>query len=728
MGSEYKIEFPAGAHPPALKFLHFPTRQQVVVWRNWELVPVDRLAGLLRTDAEHVLELAGGMGLQVPPVVGKHWLDRGYVTLIRNNWHLLPYEQLLELLGWSAEKMDYALREDDFLFIKLGNLKPQCEPVYYHPLTDDQKRQTAQLRRLMEKHFSDCPGREEPQYGFIDTYKQPRNTPPISQATSRFDLRFIYPYFALYGDPLIDPKLDPFPEGLLARLAEMGINGVWMQGVLYTLIEWQPAPEMSAGHETRIENLRILARRAAGYGIGLYLYLNEPRAMPLTFFEKHPEWKGVEYTSMGVATVCTSHPPVLDLLRKNTQELFRKVPELAGVFTITMSENPTNCYAQMRGKECPRCSKRLPEEVVAEVSTAIAEGVHRAKPEARVIAWNWGWHPFLGLDGAKRIVDRLPKSVEVMCTSEEAMPTKVGGVKGSIVDYSISQVGPGEYAKELWRYAISRGHKAVAKVQLNNTWECSSIPYIPAVNLVEKHLDQLSSCGVTGLMASWTLGGYPGGNLELLTQSSKELSARRYGSMAASLIQEAWTLFSRGFTEFPFDCGVAYLGPQNAGPMNLLWPKPTGYRASMVGFPYDDLTAWRGPYPENIFEDQFRKLSEIWKQGLEMLDRAEALIEEEYQANFEDLKRVATAVYCHFRSVYLQISFVRLRDGKGENKNFQMIQILDEEIELAKTLYRLARVDSRIGFEATNHYAYTLNDLKEKVLNCEYIRQMLIKR
>ena len=88
------------------------------------------------------------------------------------------------------------------------------------------------------------------------------------------------------------------------------------------------------------------------------------------------------------------------------------------------------------------------------------------------------------------------------CTSEEAILQTWAG-SGFIVDYSISQVGPGEYAKELWRYAIARGHKAVAKVQSNNTWECSAIPYIPAVDLVEKHLDQLSSCGVTGLMASW---------------------------------------------------------------------------------------------------------------------------------------------------------------------------------------------------------------------------------
>ena len=48
---------------------------------------------------------------------------RGYVTLIRRNWHLLPYDQLLELLGMTPEQLAFTLREDDYLWIKLGSLK-----------------------------------------------------------------------------------------------------------------------------------------------------------------------------------------------------------------------------------------------------------------------------------------------------------------------------------------------------------------------------------------------------------------------------------------------------------------------------------------------------------------------------------------------------------------------------------------------------------------------------
>ncbi|MDD5699048.1 MAG: hypothetical protein PHH77_10575 [Victivallaceae bacterium] len=51
-----------------------------------------------------------------------------------------------------------------------------------------------------------------------------------------------------------------------------------------------------------------------------------------------------------------------------------------------------------------------------------------------------------------------------------------------------------------------------------------------------------------------------------------------------------------------------------------------------------------------------------------------------------------------------------------------MTAILDEEIELAYRLCRVIRGDSRISFGASNHYFYVENDLKEKVLNCEKLK------
>ena len=487
-----KIELPVGTNPKALEFPHFPTRQQAVVWRNWELVPVNRLAQVLETSESNVTKLAERMGLRVPPVIGKHWLQRGYITMIRNNWQLLPYEQILTLLGWTSEKLAYALKEDDFLWSKMGQLKPHAEPIKYTPLTPDEEHLTINIKTIMSEHFPDNKTHEEP-FAFLEKFKEAKHNNPELQKENSSDLRLVYSYSAVYGDPLLEPEINPYPDGLLELLSKQGINGVWLQGILYTLVPWEIAPELSIGWEKRIENLRKLCRRAADFGIGVYLYLNELRAMPQKFFEKCPEWKGAKFRWLETSALCTSNKAVLMLLYGSCKQLFEQAPELSGVFTISMSEHPTHCYSNTSPAEiCPRCSQRKPEEVVAEVNATIEAGIHAAKPDARVIVWTWSWNR----DWEHAAIDLLPTGVELMCTSEEAMPTNVGGVKGFVGDYSISQVGPGEIACKMWEHARRRGIKTVAKIQMNNTWECSAVPYLPVPDLVEEHLKKLSDAGV----------------------------------------------------------------------------------------------------------------------------------------------------------------------------------------------------------------------------------------
>jgi hypothetical protein len=716
-------DLPIGPHPDALEFPHFPTRHQAVVWRNWELVSPDRLAAVLETSAENILETAAGMGLPMPPVVGEHWLSRGYLTLIRANWHLLPYGQLLVLLGWSADKLEYTLKEDDFLWHKLGDLKPRCEHVRWRPLSQEEAARTEQLRQTVEKHgpATECDAGQPP-FAFLadlattDTSAEPPSREPFDE------LRLIYSYSAVYGDPLLDIGLDPYPDGLLARLVPLGVNAVWLQGILYTLVPFDDDPTWSAGHEQRLENLRALTERAARHGVGVYLYLNEPRGMPERFFDQHPEWRGERDPSGEMYCLCTSHPPVLEYLRHACAELFRQVPELAGVFTISISENATNCHSKGGGtpRRCPRCAGRPTEEIVAEVNSAIEEGVHNAKPDARVVVWTWAWREPWSL----KAIDLLPVGVELMCTSEEAMPLKVGGVDVKLRDYSISQVGPGQWALGQWERARRRGLKTAAKVQFNNTWECSAVPYMPTFQLVERHIRNLREAGVDGIMLSWTTGGYPSPNLQLLGMSVVELAVSHYGREVAGDVLRACQALSNAFTEFPFSIYVVYHGPMNYGPKNLLYAEPTGYSASMLGFPYDDLPGWSDVYPEEIFEDQLRKLTMGWKQGLDILDQTEGAVATEKRPAFDELRRMARAAYCHFRSTYLQTAFIRVRNRNDTDSLERIGAILDEELELAIVLCRLKGEDARIGFEASNHYYYTRNDLMEKILNVEHLKRV----
>ena len=106
-----EVVLPQGAAPPAIVIGHFPDRVHEFVWRNWTLVKPEKLAKILDCTVDQVHELATSMGLPTAAAVSPDMLTRGYVTLIRRNWHLLPYDQLLELVEMSPEQLAFSLRE-----------------------------------------------------------------------------------------------------------------------------------------------------------------------------------------------------------------------------------------------------------------------------------------------------------------------------------------------------------------------------------------------------------------------------------------------------------------------------------------------------------------------------------------------------------------------------------------------------------------------------------------
>jgi hypothetical protein len=264
-----------------------------------------------------------------------------------------------------------------------------------------------------------------------------------------------------------------------------------------------------------------------------------------------------------------------------------------------------------------------------------------------------------------------------------------------------------------------------------------SVPYLPAVNKVAEHAERLRATGVDGVMLGWTLGGYPSPNLEVTGRvldgepaddAMKAVAARRYGAAHAADVLAAWKQFSEALDEYPYHGSVVYNAPQHVGPANLLWAKPTGYRATMVGIPYDDLTSWRGVYPPEVFAAQFAKVADGIARGADTLLAAANAADEAREDHAALLKEwsVAAAAAIQFRSAANQARFVLARDrlagglagAEAEATLGELERLLNAEIDLARRLYDIQSHDSRVGFEATNHYFFVPTDLAEKVLNC----------
>lgn len=722
---------------------HFPDALHAVVWRNWGLVEPARLGEVLGATADQITEIATSMGLPAQAPVPAEMSSRGYITLIRRNWHLLPYEQLLQLLGISAEELAFRLREDDFLYIKLGSLKPTCPPVKYSPPNAAAKARAQAIRNIVEERFGARLAQpQEPRFAFIEEFSpQAAEGSESSAARAASDdeqLRFIFSYCAIFGDALSDPTLDPYPDELLAELRARGVNGVWLHTVLRQLAPGGDAfPEFGEGSAARLEVLRQLVERAGRHGIKIYLYFNEPRAMPLEFFDDRKEMLGVREGDHGA--LCTSHPAVRQWLTDAVAHVFHEVPGLGGVFTITASENLTNCSSHGQHATCPRCKDRTEADIVGELHEAIVAGVEREAPDAKVIAYDWGW----GADSAN-VIKQLPDSVWLMSVSEWALPVQRGGVDSVVGEYSISAVGPGPKALRHWEIAQQRGLKTVAKVQLNNSWELSSLPYLPVLELVGQHCLNLKKSGVDGLMLSWSLGGYPSLNLELasllgemiepdLDAALQRLAEKHYGPDAAPHVRRAWKQFSEAFQEYPFHISVLYTAPQQMGPANLLYGEPTGYQATMVGIPYDDLASWGGPFPPQTLAAQMEAVAEGWLKGIAELESALPLVPASGRPQIESDLCVAKAAYQHFHSVANQVRFTMARNARlsastDADKNAatrEQLTAIDQEIAAASRLFDLAVADSRLGYEPSNHYFYVPLDLVEKVVSCEHLRSQL---
>jgi len=374
---------PLGTHPRALSFPHFPALHQAVIFRNWGIVPGKTIAQVLCAAESQIHHAAAEMGLPCDVGNSEIWLRRGYLTVIRNNWHLLPYDQLLALLGWNTDRLNAVLQEEDFLWHKLGYLKPDCPKVFFRELKEEEKIQTAEISRILHEYFPDQDtASDEKPFSFIDALSAPYTSLKTHTDTTqcRFEWRLIHSYFGCTGDVLHNLKEnDPYPEGLLARYAELGVNAVWLHAVLYRLYPWKPAGDLSKDYQSRFDNLNTLIERAQRHGISLFLYLNEPRALPADCFDAHPTLRGVNSVDGLTSALCTSQPENLQFLHEASAWVFRQSPGLAGVFTISMSENLTHCHSRGRGAECPRCAQRPVSTVIAEVNNTIAAGIRSIK-------------------------------------------------------------------------------------------------------------------------------------------------------------------------------------------------------------------------------------------------------------------------------------------------------------------------------------------------------------
>jgi len=529
-----------------------------------------------------------------------------------------------------------------------------------------------------------------------------------------------------------------YHDNHLLRMLEHGINGIWLRGALREFARVSVFPEFGPRSDAILAALRDLTARAAGFGMKVFLYMNEPMGLPSrsSFWERYPHLAGVPTRHAPIRTMCTSQPETLEYLREGTRYVFDQVPGLAGVILISASEYPSHCYCHQsrpddpaeqqrlieEGFLCPRCVSRTPQEVVAEVITSIRDGAKSASPAAEVIAWNWSWS-FYEPDPQTGILTRLPEDVIVMGDYERGEPTRALDFDYENDEYSIKVIGPSRRFRGVAEFQQSRGRPVYAKIQIGTTHENPNVPYLPTLHKVAAKFRTLHATGVTGMMMCWNFGNV----LSLSTETAREFSwdpapasieegllrvaTRNFGPDAAPDVVAGWDRISHAQDDFPGSIPVMYYGPISRAPSFAFefdridkafpnsWLLDEDPRGDIVG-------EWTSPFGGPKVVECYRAVAAGWQEGVDLMRRGLAKARGEDRQRLE--RELGVAEICRIQLVCSAdlIDFLMARDAfieatdAAERRRLldRMEALCKDERATAALAIPLCEADSRLGW------------------------------
>ena len=703
--------------------------------RNNGLLPAADIAAYLGVSADAVKSWIERLGLPEMEVVHR---ERAFPLVLRRNHDLLSEEQIARLLGIPVDVCHKTTQEMDFLDIKLG-ARPEELPRI-EPNAPGLEAEAERFRACCGHYLDDYREWDRP-FGFLEELGrvEERFDSPAASGESSLKTRIMHSYTGSHGDFLLTGE-DFYSEGILSRLRNRGINAGWMPALLRDLAPSKVFPELGEGHEVRIDNLRKQAQKAARYGVRIFLYLNEPRFMPESFFANYPDSKGMPWVKPGYFGLCTSDSRVRDWLREAAESVFRAVPELGGVLLITASENRTNCYSHaVRPADavndaldlteapgvCPRCAARGVAPVLADTANILSEAARSVGSQAEVVQWLWGWEVNMPAAEVKHAIAHLSPDVTVMVDWAKHTRFSLFGREATIGEYTLAYVKPSDFAREIIETARTQGRRTMAKCALVTTVEMNALPYLPALTNVETLLKELRASGVDGFFGCWIFGAYPGRNMELAAFAHEEHPARslalKYYDDGAEDALAAWRLFSEGMRYYPTTVPVLYCSAVNPGPGIRFSLTPEPWRHGMVAMASERLDEISEPFGPEIMSKGFRKAAECFAEGLKRLDAAitrsaNPLYREENRRDYA----ISEACMRHMLSAANYTDFILARNWwldkprDGELRS-SLIELMKDEMANAEAMLALAKRDSRIGYEGSIGYFYTPIEIIEKI-------------
>ena len=392
------------------------------------------------------------------------------------------------------------------------------------------------------------------------------------------------PYFR---DELMD-DVDYYPEAYLDRLSKEGVNGLWLTVEFGDLAETSFHPR-SPDAPRRLAKLRRTVDRCLTYGIKTWIFAIEPKAVTTNswIYAAHRDWLrplGASWCTSFV--MCPSVPGVRQYLEEAMRDIFTQVPRLGGFLGITNGERATTCLSRCAVTEpfdtgCPRCNARAPHEVFNDYVGSLAKGMRAANPDAKLISWFY--HPQPAVERDAWVADcasHLPEGVifqynfESGAVREQCRRIRIGG------DYWLSFVGPANGFRIVADAARAAGSPLSAKIQVGNSHECATVPFVPVPGLLYRKYRQMKALGVTSVMQCWYFGNYPG----VMNEAAGALAYEDFADGEAAFLERLakpawgadakvvaglWQRYSDAYANYPLGNAMQYYGPFHNG---VVWP------------------------------------------------------------------------------------------------------------------------------------------------------------
>ncbi len=537
-------------------------------------------------------------------------------------------------------------------------------------------------------------------------------------------------------DELLE-KTECYPEAYLNQLAHEGVNGIWLT------ITWKELAETSfypvdPGRMKRIDRLREIVARCAGYGIKVFIFCIEPYNFEANdpVLLRHPEFRGASYYHH--LAFCPSTDKGRKYIYDSVYSIFRDVPGLGGMINISLGERGTTCLSTVSALAddvavaCPNCAELKPAAILGKCMQAIYDGMQAAAPEAEFISWLY--LPFPAAHRAQWVYDiaaHTPKGVILLYNFESGGTPRQGGRVRPAGDYWLAYPGPSDSFRKMAKAARRNGIRIGAKIQVGGSLETETVSGVPVPGILYRKYRSMKRLGVTIAVQSWLFGAKTGvmtraaGLLNSFDFSLGEEEFLRQLALPewrekSTLVARAWRYFSAGYRHFPICYMFQYYSPSADG---VAWPLHLKMRLRPL------TPVWKLDFPvsgdaigeclqNHTIEEalwQMRLLCRNWKKGMDILRKVGSS-----EIEPERLREIAAAeaVGIQFASTANILEFYLLRsrlfDDPGNLK--KMERIVRREMAGRTRMLELLKVDGTLGYQAeAEGYKYNARKIRRSI-------------